>query len=74
MGYSSGNSNFIEFNQIADEVIAFASSQEEPLPLKEIEDHFSDVDCKIPVGRVVLQLLADRKLYLTENRHVAVSN
>jgi hypothetical protein len=73
MGSSSANSNFIEFNLIADEVIVFVSSQEGPVPLKEIEDHFSNMNFKIPVGRVVLQLVADRILYLTENRDVAVS-
>lgn len=61
-----------EFERIADRVISFIAEKREPVLLNEIEQFFAHENLSISVGRVILQLLADRKLYLTEDRKVMV--
>lgn len=63
-----------DFERIARRVIAFIDAKHGPVPLDELEQHFAHENLSISVGRVVLQLLADRKLYLTEDRKVMVTS
>ncbi|MDM7937043.1 MAG: hypothetical protein QUV06_06265 [Cyanobium sp. CZS 48M] len=59
-----------DFDAIARLVIEYISGQAEPISLEDIEQHFADAPQTISVGRVILQLLADQKLCLTEDRRV----
>ncbi|QVL51797.1 MAG: hypothetical protein KFB97_09660 [Cyanobium sp. M30B3] len=63
-----------EFERIARRVISFIEDKHAPVPLNEIEQFFAHEKLSISVGRVILQLLADRKLYLTEDRKVMVAS
>jgi hypothetical protein len=63
-----------EFEQIARRVISFIEEKHAPVHLNEIEETFAHEKLSISVGRVILQLLADRKLYLTEDRKVMVTS
>jgi hypothetical protein len=63
-----------EFEQIARRVILFIEQKRAPVQLNEIEETFANENLSISVGRVILQLLADRKLYLTEDRKVMVTS
>lgn len=63
-----------EFDRIACSVISYIKEQHKPVQLSEIEEHFSQDRTAIAVGRVILQLLADRKLYLTDDRKIKVTS
>ena len=62
-----------DFDMVAELAIGFIKNQNGPVELNIIEDNFSEDNLPLPVGRVILQLLADRILYLTEDRKVMVS-
>ncbi len=62
-----------DYERIARHVISFIDDQPGPVSLDELERSFIHEQLSISVGRVVLQLLAERKLYLTEERKVMVS-
>ncbi len=62
-----------EFDMVAELAINFIKNQNGPVRLDIIEDNFSKDNLPLPVGRVILQLLADQRLYLTEDRKVMVS-
>jgi hypothetical protein len=75
----------LTYEELAQEIIDFVSSRQRPVDLKEIQDCFCLKEAKVPCNgplkekevvsaeRVVLNLLADRRLYLTEDRKVQVS-
>jgi hypothetical protein len=62
-----------DFNTVSVAVIEFIKGKSQPVYIQELTDYFAGKELPIDAGRVTLQLIADRKLYLTEDRKVAVS-
>lgn len=61
-----------DFDYIANQIIEYLNSIGHPIDPYHIGVHFADSGFVIDAGRVTLQLLADRILYLTEDRKIAV--
>lgn len=62
-----------EYKQVAQAVIDFITTKNGLVTVTEIEQHFSSDVLPIPVGRVTLNLIADRVLYFTEDRKIMKS-
>jgi len=62
-----------EYQQVAQAVIDFITTKNGSVTATEIEQHFSSDVLPISVGRVTLNLIADRVLYFTEDRKIMKS-
>lgn len=60
-----------QFDQIAEAIVNYIDSRGEPIRMSELLKYFENMP--IDAGRVTLELMADRVLYFTEDRKVAIS-
>jgi hypothetical protein len=62
-----------DFDSVAAMVIDFIKSSNHPVSVQGIDETFKNENLPISAGRVVLELIADRVLYFTEDRKVGIS-
>jgi hypothetical protein len=61
-----------DFDSVAAMVIDFIKSSNHHVSVQEIDETFENENLPISAGRVVLELIADRVLYFTEDRKVGI--